>query len=179
MPEMTNVGGTTLSTDPSGRWLAEQAWFDPPLSLGTGGGESAIFDRPVWQGRTNVPRRGPGKRQIPDIAAVADPFTGIKIVFNRQVAVGGGTSLAAPVWAGLTAMMNQYLIEHGGRPLGDLNPLLYAVAAGSPLPAFRDVTLGGNAVASAHPGYDMVTGLGTPRIDNLVQNLLVAPRLFD
>ncbi len=179
LPEMTNVGGTTLSTDPSGRWLAEQAWFDPPLSLGTGGGESALFDRPVWQGKSNVPRRGPGKRQTPDIAAVADPFTGIKIVFNRQVVVGGGTSLAAPIWAGLTAMMNQYLIEHGGRLLGDLNPLLYAVAAGAPLPAFHDITLGGNAVATAHPGYDMVTGLGTPNVENLVRNLLVAPRLFD
>jgi kumamolisin len=87
--------------------------------------------------------------------------------------------MAAPLWAALAAMMNQYLIEHGGRLLGNLNPLLYAVAAGSPLPAFRDVVLGGNAVESAHPGYDLVTGLGTPNIENLVRNLLVAPRLFD
>jgi kumamolisin len=179
LPEMTNVGGTTLSTDTDGNWLAEQAWFDPALSLGTGGGESAIFERPPWQGRTDVPRRGTGMRQTPDISAVSDPFTGIKFVLNKQVLVGGGTSMAAPLWAALAAMMNQYLIEHGGRLLGNLNPLLYAVAAGSPLPAFRDVVLGGNAVESAHPGYDLVTGLGTPNIENLVRNLLVAPRLFD
>ncbi len=41
------------------------------------------------------------------------------------------------------------------------------------MPAFRDVTLGGNAVADAGPGYDLVTGLGTPDIDNLVRNLLI------
>ena len=58
--------------------------------------------------------------------------------------------------------MNQYLLANGGRRLGDLNPLLYRIAAGRALPAFRDVTLGGNAVDDAAPGYDLVTGLGTP-----------------
>ena len=48
------------------------------------------------------------------------------------------------------------------------------MAAWQPLPSFRDVTLGGNAVASAGPGYDLVTGLGTPDADNLVRNLLIA-----
>ena len=60
--------------------------------------------------------------------------------------------------------------------IGDLNPLLYRIAEGAPLPAFRDVTLGGNAVATRGPGYDMVTGLGTPDIDNLVRNLLILQR---
>ena len=68
--------------------------------------------------------------------------------------------------------MNQYLIERGGQRLGDLNPLLYRIAAGAPRPAFHDVTLGGNAVYAAGPGYDLVTGLGTPDVDNLVQNIL-------
>ena len=49
LPEMTDVGGTTLSTDGEGRWLSEQAWFDVPLSVGTGGGVSSLFDRPDWQ----------------------------------------------------------------------------------------------------------------------------------
>ena len=49
IPEMTNVGGTTLSTDADGKWLAEQAWFDVPLSQGTGGGMSSLFDLPPWQ----------------------------------------------------------------------------------------------------------------------------------
>jgi kumamolisin len=74
----------------------------------------------------------------------------------------------------MTAVMDQYMLENGGRLLGDLNPLLYAVAAGARLPSFRDIVLGGNAVSTAAPGYDLVTGLGTPNVDNLARNLLVA-----
>jgi kumamolisin len=172
LPEMTDVGGTTLSTDVSGRWLAEQAWFDVPLSQGTGGGVSALFDRPVWQ-RGVSSDRDATHRLTPDIAAVADPFTGVKIVIDGNVVAGGGTSQSAPLWAGMAAVMNQFLIANGGRAIGDLNPLLYRIAAGAPLPAFRDVTLGGNAIYDARPGYDLVTGLGTPDIDNLARNVLV------
>lgn len=172
LPEMTDVGGTTLSTDGEGRWLSEQAWFDVPLSVGTGGGVSAVFDRPDWQ-RQVWPDRDTDRRLTPDVAAVADPFTGVRIVFEQTPLVGGGTSQSAPIWAGLAAVMNQYLLANGGRLLGDLNPLLYRIARGAPLPAFRDVTLGGNAVADALPGYDLVTGLGTPDVDNLVRNVLI------
>ena len=171
-PEMTDVGGTTLSTDAGGQWRDEQTWFSPTLSHGTGGGVSALFPRPYWQDGVASPR-GTGQRLTPDIAAAADPFTGVKIVFNQQQVVGGGTSQAAPIWAGLTAVMDQYLKAHGGKSLGDLNPLLYRVAAGSRLPAYHDVVLGGNAVDNAGPGYDLVTGLGTPDVNNLVQDLLV------
>ena len=173
MPEMTNVGGTTLSTTANGDWLAEQAWFDGPLSQGSAGGISALFERPAWQSGLRVPEGGEGQRLTPDISAVADPFTGVRIVFDQQVLVGGGTSVAAPIWAGAAAVMNQYLAENGGRRIGALNPLLYTIAEGSRLPAYRDVVLGGNAVADAGPGYDLVTGLGTPDVDNLVRNILV------
>nr|WP_232004728.1 S53 family peptidase [Mycobacterium sp. ACS1612] len=176
LPEMVDVGGTTLSTDANGVWQAEQAWFDVPLSQGTGGGVSSLFDRPEWQ-KGVVPDKDPDRRVTPDVAAVADPFTGVRIVFNQQELVGGGTSQSAPIWAGLAAVMNQYLLANGGRELGDLNPLLYRTAAGAPLPGFRDVTLGGNAVDTAAPGFDLVTGLGTPDIDNLVRNLLVVQRV--
>ncbi len=176
LPEMTDVGGTTLSTDAKGVWQSEQAWFDVPLSLGSGGGVSNLFDRPDWQ-RAVMPNRDPGRRLTPDVSAVADQFTGVKIVFNGKQLVGGGTSQAAPLWAGLAAVMNQWLIANDGRALGDLNPLLYAVAEGSRLPGFRDVVLGGNAVADATPGYDLVTGLGTPDVDNLVRDILVLQRL--
>lgn len=175
LPEMTDVGGTTLSTDSAGRWLSEQTWFDVPLSVGTGGGVSALFDRPQWQ-RAVLPDRDADRRLTPDVAAVADPFTGVRIVFAQTQLVGGGTSQSAPIWAGLAAVMNQHLLANGGRHIGDLNPLLYRIAQGAPLPAFRDVTLGGNAVADAAPGYDLVTGLGTPDVDNLVRNLLTLQR---
>jgi kumamolisin len=98
----------------------------------------------------------------------------VKIVFKQQVLVGGGTSQAAPLWAGMAAVLDQYMLQNGGHLLGDLNPLLYSVAAGARTPSFRDITLGGNAVDSATPGYDLVTGLGTPNIDNLARNLLIA-----
>lgn len=179
LPEMTSVGGTTLSTDATGVWLAEQAWFDVPLSQGTGGGVSALFDLPPWQSQASgqiAPERNTGKRLTPDISAVADPFTGVRIVLGGQNVVGGGTSQSAPIWAGLTAVMTQYLLANGGGEIGELNPLLYRIAAGAPLPAFRDVTLGGNAVDTAGPGYDLVSGLGTPDVENLARNLLVLQR---
>jgi len=172
MPEMTNVGGTTLSTDDAGGWVGEQAWFDAPLSQGTAGGVSALYERPAWQAAVELDR-GSGRRLTPDISAVADPFTGVKIVFNQEVIVGGGTSLSAPLWAGMAAVINQYLAQQGSAALGDLNPLLYRLAEGSRLPAFQDIVKGGNAVANAGPGYDLVTGLGTPNVDNLARGLLV------
>jgi kumamolisin len=180
LPEMTSVGGTTLSTDAEGRWLAEQAWFDVPLSQGTGGGVSSLFDMPPWQRAASdqIPRdRNTGKRLTPDISAVADPFTGVKIVLNGDTVVGGGTSQSAPIWAGLAAVMTQFLKAGGGSGIGDINPLLYRIAEGAPLPAFRDVTLGGNAVDTAGPGYDLVSGLGTPDVDNLARNLLTLQRI--
>ena len=171
LPEMTAVGGTALSLDQDGMWLSEQAWFDPPLSTGSSGGVSALFPRPQWQQGVSSDRDST-HRLSPDIAAAADPFTGVRIVLNQQVLVGGGTSQSAPIWAGLAAVMNQYLIAHGGRPLGAVSPLLYRVASGAVRPAFRDVSLGANAVDVATPGYDLVTGLGPPNVDNLVRNLL-------
>ncbi|MEW5810016.1 MAG: S53 family peptidase [Actinomycetota bacterium] len=174
IPEMVNVGGTTLSTTATGAWLGEQSWYDVPLTLGTSGGVSELFDLPAWQRGVAgaVPAdRATGKRLTPDVSAVADPFTGVNFILDGQPTIGGGTSQAAPIWAGLAAVMNDYLLATGGRPLGDLNPVLYRIAGGARLPAFRDVTLGGNAVDDAAPGYDLVTGLGTPRVDNLVRDV--------
>lgn len=172
LPQMTAVGATTLSTGPRGQWLAEYAWFDSPLSQGTSGGVSKLFERPKWQQKLAVRRDTTGRRLTPDVAAVGDPFTGVRFIFGQREYLGAGTSQAAPIWGAPTVLMNQYLRANGGRRLGDLNPLLYRVAAGSELPGFRDVRLGGNAVDLSQPGYDMVTGLGSPNTYNLVQNLL-------
>jgi kumamolisin len=182
LPAITSVGGTTLSTDRNGRWLAEQAWIDSPLSQGTSGGVSKLFPRPAWQTRVTAARDAEkDSRLTPDVSAVADPVSGVRIRYLQQDLVGAGTSQAAPIWAALTAVMNQYLLANGGHPLGDLNPLLYRVAAGANSPGFRDVSLGGNAVDVSTPGYDTVTGLGTPNVNELVNDLLdiqkgVAPR---
>ncbi|PXX05614.1 S53 family peptidase [Mycolicibacterium moriokaense] len=181
LPAMTSVGGTTLSTDEQGRWLGEDAWVDSPLSQGTSGGVSALFDRPAWQEKLSAARDVHRRRLAPDVAAVADPFTGVRIVFGQQSLLGAGTSQAAPIWAALTVLMNQYLLANGGRPVGDINRLLYQVAAGANRPGFRDISEGGNAVDLAQPGYDLVTGLGSPNVDYLVRDMLdiqkgVAPR---
>ena len=173
LPEITSVGGTTLSTDLDGRWLEEQAWIDVPMSQGSSGGASRLFSRPGYQRNVSA-ARDPAHRLVPDVAAVADPFTGVKIVFDQNLRIGAGTSQAAPIWAALTVLMNEYLVDHGGTAVGDINPLLYRVAAGSRLPGFHDITLGGNAVDTATEGYDLVTGLGTPDVDNLVRDLLDA-----
>jgi kumamolisin len=171
LPEMTAVGGTALSLDSRGMWLAEQAWFNPPLSIGSSGGVSALFARPDWQ-RSVSTARDSSHRLSPDVSAAADPLTGARIVFDGKVLIGGGTSQAAPIWAGLTAVMDQYLLAHGGRAAGALNRLLYRIAVGAVRPAFRDIELGANAVDTVAPGYDLVTGLGSPNIGNLVRNLL-------
>ncbi len=172
LPEMTAVGGTKLSTDADGSWLAEQAWYNVPLILGTAGGASALFPRPQWQ---TVGPDLPDRRLVPDVAAVADPFTGVLIVFDQVTALGGGTSQAAPIWAGLATLINDKLVDGGAAPLGDLNPLLYQLAKESVLPGFRHIGAGGNAISrSSQGGYDMVTGLGTPNVANLVKNVLLA-----
>lgn len=173
-PEVTAVGGTRLSTDAQGRWLSEQSWYNVPLTQGSAGGASVLFRRPSWQ--TIDAGAGPlDSRLVPDIAAVGDPFTGVKFVFGQQVLVGGGTSQSAPIWAGFAAIINQMYAASGADPLGDLNPVLYQVARGATTPSFRDIRLGGNAIApGGRPGYDMVTGLGSPDVENLAKNILLA-----
>lgn len=156
IPEITSVGGTTLSTDADGVRVSEEAWFDGPLTQGSGGGVSALFDR----------------RLVPDVAAVADPFTGMTVIDRGQPTVAAGTSLAAPLWAGAIAVIDGYLAARGLGAVGDINPLLYRIAAAPGPPAFHDITLGGNAVADAGPGYDPVTGWGTPDVANLAALIL-------
>jgi len=171
LPEVTSVGGTSLSTDANYRWLGEQAWTDPVLTLGSGGGVSSLFDRPSWQNALSV-TADTRRRLTPDISAVADSMTGAAFVVQQTIVVGGGTSQAAPLWAGIAAVVNQFLRDNGGRALGDLNPVLYRLASGAARPGFHDITLGTNAVAVAGPGFDMVTGLGSPDVDNLARNIL-------
>ena len=143
-----------------------------PLTQGSAGGASMLFGRPSWQ-TTGSGGASKARRLVPDVAAVADPFTGVKFVLEQQVSVGGGTSQSTPVWAGLAAIINQVFKEQGADPLGDLNPSLYAVAKGSAAPAFRDIQLGGNAITVPHAGYDMVTGLGSPNVLNLLKGILL------
>ncbi len=174
LPSVTGVGGTSLSTTSNGSYVGETTWSEPLLSQGTGGGVSSVFARPTWQvgPGTNSPYNPNNAREVPDVAADADPATGNLIVNNGQKSIGGGTSMAAPIWAGFTALIDQYLKSHGGHRVGFFNQTLYSLADSSPqYPPFHDITVGGNDLYPAGPGYDLTTGLGSPDVWNLARDL--------
>ena len=139
LPEMTDVGGTTLSTDQRGGWLAEQAWFDVPLSHGTGGGVSALFDRPDWQ-RGVMPGQDQDRRLTPDVAAVADAFTGGQDRVRPTCSSAVAPRKRPRSGPGMAAVMNQYLLGQRW------------TAARRPQPAA--VSNGGVAAAAVVPGRD-------------------------
>jgi kumamolisin len=174
-PSVTAVGGTRLSLSRNGSWYREEAWEDPPETAGTGGGVSTIFPRPSWQtgpGTSSTFNHG-NSREVPDVAAIADPLSSAEINVNGSFVEVGGTSQAAPVWAGITAVIDQYLKAKGRHAAGFLNPALYSLARSKPAyPPFHDVVTGTNLVYPAGPGYDMATGLGTPDAWNLARDLL-------
>jgi hypothetical protein len=167
-PGVVAVGGTRTG-------LAETAWGTVASSPGTsfagngsGGGASSAYARPAWQsGLSSAGSTAGTTRLVPDVASVADPSTGLGMLNGGQWWLGGGTSLAAPTWAGLTAAA----LSGAGRTtgLGDIHPVLYAHPE-----AFRDITAGDNGYA-AGPGYDLATGLGVPRWDVLGALLTSAP----
>lgn len=156
-PHVLGCGGTEIFT--SGATVtSEVVWNDTAQGGGaTGGGVSTAFALPTWQQQANVPGAtgGASGRGVPDVAGDAAPETGYQIEVDGQSEVVGGTSAVAPLWAGLVALLNQSL----GRPLGFINPQLYALLGSA---AFRDITQGNNGAYSAGPGWDACTGLGVP-----------------
>lgn len=171
---VTAVGGTRLSVRQDGTYYNEVVWSEPLATQGTGGGVSSWYPQPDWQKGPNVSSNqyNPNKRRmVPDVAADADPMTGMTIYVEGGLHQGGGTSQAAPIWAGLTAVINNYLKKKGQKSLGFMNPALYDIAAGKPpYPAFNDVTKGTNLAYPATPGYDLSTGLGSPQGYNLARD---------
>jgi kumamolisin len=179
-PGVTGVGGTRLSVRQDGTWYAEEAWEGPAETSGGGGGVSTFFARPAWQHAPGVGNRAldpSGMREVPDVSAVADPATSGTYSIQSCSVREGGTSQAAPIWAGITALVDQYLRAHGGHAIGFANPALYALArTPQRYPPFHDVKVGSNLVYPATPGYDMATGLGTPDAWNLARDLLAYQR---
>jgi kumamolisin len=156
---VVGVGGTTLNFT-SGGQVQETAW------AGSGGGKSIFFTRPSWQTAPGVPSGT--QRLVPDVSLAADPNTGAFLVLQGQDIQIGGTSWSAPMWAGFCALINEARVKAGKPALGFLNPLIYPLAG---TPAFRDVTKGSNGGFSAGTGYDLVTGLGTPMVKELLARL--------
>jgi kumamolisin len=159
-------GGTNLAAA-NGQYGKEVVWNEMANQEGaTGGGVSDFFPKPSYQAdapNLAVPRsKNPGNfigRGLPDICGDADPVTGYDVYVDGQASVIGGTSAVAPLWAGLTACINQLL----GKRVGALASLLYTQVAPAPgINAFHDVTVGNNGAFSAGPGWDACTGWGSP-----------------
>ncbi len=183
-PLVLGAGGTTLSAShTSGSWTGETAWGLPDGTPGTGfqasgGGFSHLFARPSYQNRV----RGIGStRGVPDVAADAnpDPGSGIPVVTSDAagytISEHGGTSASAPIWAGIIALADQYAKHH----LGFVNPAIYRIARSPQYhQAFHDITNGRPNTAKfphgtitgyrARPGWDPVTGWGSPNANVLV-----------
>jgi subtilase family serine protease len=162
-PFVTSVGGTVLTTKPDGTYISETAWN------GSGGGTSIFESRPSYQNGFN----SNSKRGIPDVAMVSTNVTMYDSDLGGFITVGG-TSIAAPLWAGVLARANQ-LRSHS---MQNADNELYSVAGNSGKYAsdFHDITTGGSGgICSAKTGYDYVTGLGTEVGNALVPDLIAAP----
>ena len=95
------------------------------------------------------------------------------VVGTSALTVAGGTSAAAPFWAATTALIAQDGRQHGVRRLGFVDPMLYAIAATPQrAPAFHDLTKGTNRYYPATNGWDFATGLGSPDVYNLAQDVV-------
>jgi subtilase family serine protease len=196
-------GGTTGGSDNISSaliYIPEMAWNDTTASIAagfglsaSGGGASTAFAKPSWQTALTP---ADAHRDVPDVSLAASPNHDGSLVCS-QAATGsgatscvsgfrdsaqnlspvGGTSVGAPAFAGIIAILNQAAPSAGGG-LGNINPKLYALAVSTPA-AFHDITTGNNIVPctsgstgcpasapfqiglSAGTGYDMVTGLGS------------------
>jgi len=173
-PFAVSVGGTALSMTTSGAYAGETAWDDTLEQMGGGGGLSLDYRRPAWQVGPGVANRfSTGMRQLPDVAAAADPWSGWDTYTDGSMTVAGGTSAATPFWAASMALVAQYAQQRGDGQLGFVDPMLYAIAARPQRPpAFHDITVGANRYYPASPGWDFATGLGSPEVANLARDVV-------
>ncbi len=184
-PYITLVGGTTLTTGTGGAWAGETVWnwyTSGEGSGASGGGISTSYSLPAWQTgvATSANQGSTANRNVPDVALTAD---NVWVIYdNGKSATFGGTSCASPLWAGMTAMVNQQATATSGTTVGFINPALYAIGEGSLYTAaFHDITTGNNfpnaraTRFSATPGYDLCTGWGTPAGKALIDALAGQP----
>ena len=180
-PLVLAVGGTALTANPAtGAYISETAWNNVALDAGvlgaSGGGFSRLYARPAYQDSVS----GIGAmRGVPDVAGDAAQQGGAPVVFadgaKRWIVQAGGTGAAAALWGGLVALADQ----DAGHALGLLNPAIYRIAGSSSYhTAFHDITTGNSYVTMAYPagtagyragpGWDPVTGWGSPDAQVLV-----------
>ncbi|POB10322.1 S8 family serine peptidase [Sulfobacillus sp. hq2] len=175
-PHVVAVGGTHLVVNAAGQIAQETGWTDTNNNGASGGGISQIFPVPSYQEGIRLPvkpgyKRGRG---VPDVALNADPDTGYAVLFQGAWTIVGGTSVASPIWAALFARIAQEGLVANRTVLGYVNPRLYLLG---PTPAFRPITQGNNSYAGVvgyecTPGWNAVTGWGSPVGEQLAQGLL-------
>jgi hypothetical protein len=171
-PNVLAVGGTSLFLDSSGNYSSESGWS------GSSGGVSFFEPEPRYQRGV----QSTGFRTNPDVSIVGDPNTGVYVytTVSQRGSIGwfqvGGTSVGAPIWSALVAIADQGRALEGTTTATkaaldgahDTLPALYSFSSSD----FNDVTTGSNAVASAGKGYDLVTGLGTPKAALVIADLV-------
>ncbi len=167
-------GGTTIG-NVVGTTCDEWAWADTftfggfTLSGASGGGVSDYFPQPWYQSDTAIPvsiKDGHVGRGVPDVAANASPNSGCSIILGGVPSAWptNGTSASAPLWAGLVAVLNAAL----GQNVGFINPVIYALNGAGfrdivPEPGASDNSFSGVPGYPVTPGWDAVTGWGTPK----------------
>ncbi len=177
VPWVTAVGGTSLFRTAQG--YDEHVWSSNGGA--SGGGVSQFFAEPDFQSGLPqaVQKLLAGHRGLPDIAANADPYTGMAFYVNGQWNQVGGTSASTPLWAGIIAIADQM----AGHPLGFINPGIYKLGLSQHAQNdFRDITTGDNSIHGKVPvqgfpattGWDAVTGWGTPLASQFIPDLIAA-----
>jgi subtilase family serine protease len=176
-PDVLAVGGTTLTLTAAGTYAYETGWSGSTGGFsGTDSNFTSALSEPAYQ-RTALASAGldDGVRTTPDVAFNADPSSGVSVYdsigYDGQSGWFqlGGTSAAAPAWAGLIAIADQGLALAGKSPLSSTQVLtdLYSL----PSSDFNQITSGYNGYY-ASAGYNLVTGLGSPRAALIVAGLL-------
>ena len=177
-PYMTCVGGTDLAMNGTGAsWQSETVW------PGSSGGILTPVPIPYYQKPINMAAKG-GSTTLCNVPDVAMPANYILVVYTGNNGVQHysgvvGTSCAAPLWAGFTALVNQQGAAVGKPPVGFMNPALYSIGEG-PLYAscFNDITSGNNTNSRsptlyfAQPGFDLCTGWGSPKGASMINALV-------
>ncbi|MGA2247936.1 MAG: immunoglobulin domain-containing protein, partial [Verrucomicrobiota bacterium] len=180
-PYITQVGGTTLTTGPGGAWASETVWNwgieYGRDGVGSSGGISTQYPIPTWQTNINMAANqgSTTMRNTPDVALTAD---NVYVRADGEDYNIGGTSCAAPLWAGFAALANQQAIGSSQPVIGFLNPAVNAIASGvNYSAAFHDISTGNNTWSGspskfyAVAGYDLCTGWGTPAGQYLINEL--------
>jgi hypothetical protein len=181
-PNVTVVGGTTLTTSGAGgAWISETTWNWSVSGMGTnasGGGVSTTYAIPSYQKGIDMSNNQGSTRQrnLPDVAMTAD---NIWVVWdNGSKGAFGGTSAATPLWAAFVALVNQQSLANNHSTVGLVNSALYTIGKGTNYSScFHDITTGNNlnpgspTKFTAVAGFDLCTGWGTPAGQPLINAL--------